>query len=105
MRAQADERVGGRMESSISYYDTHGELKRITPVYASERHPLAVKYRALAATMGAGSIVVFPAPHRYFFARDYTTNMGFTWYTSWRGQVGLGDHGSCPMTTRPTIPG
>ena len=90
MRAQADERVGGRMESAISYYDTHGELKRITPVYASERHPLAVKYRALAATMGVGSMVVFPAPHRYFFARDYTTNMGFTWYTSWRGQVGLG---------------
>ena len=90
MRAQADERVGGRMDSSISYYDTHGELKRITPVYASERHPVEVKYRALAATMGAGSVVVFPAPHRYFFARDYTTNMGFAWYTSWRGQVGLG---------------
>jgi hypothetical protein len=90
MRAQADERVGGRMGAAISYYDTHGELKRMTPVYASERHPVEVKYRALAATMGAGSVVVFPAPHRYFFARDYTTNMGFAWYTSWRGQVELG---------------
>jgi hypothetical protein len=90
MRAQADERVGGRMGSAISYYDTRGELKRMTPVYASERHPVEVKYRALAATMGTGSVVVFPAPHRYFFARDYTTNMGFTWYTSWRGQVELG---------------
>ena len=90
MRAQADERVGGRMGSAISYYDTQGELKRMTPVYASERHAVEVKYRALAATMGTGSVVVFPAPHRYFFARDYTTNMGFAWYTSWRGQVELG---------------
>jgi hypothetical protein len=90
MRAQADERVGGRMGSAISYYDTRGELKQITPVYASERQPVEVKYRALAANMGTGSIVAFPAPHRYFFARDYTTNMGFAWYTSWRGQVSLG---------------
>jgi hypothetical protein len=90
MRAQADERVGGRMGSAISYYDTRGELKQITPVYASERQPVQVKYRALATKMGTGSIVAFPAPHRYFFARDYTTNMGFAWYTSWRGQVSLG---------------
>jgi hypothetical protein len=90
MRAQADERVGGRMGSAISYFDTGGQLETITPVYASERHPVEVKYRALGAKMGTGSVVVFPAPHRYFFARDYTTNMGFAWYTSWRGQVALG---------------
>ncbi len=90
MRAQSDERAGGRMGSAISYYDTLGELKQITPVYASERQPVEVKCRALAAKMGSGSVVVFPAPHRYFFARDYTTNMGFAWYTSWRGQVALG---------------
>jgi hypothetical protein len=40
--------------------------------------------------MGAGSIAVFPPPHRYFFARDYTTNQGYLWYSSWRGRVGLG---------------
>jgi hypothetical protein len=90
MRAEADERVGGRMGSAISYFNTEGQLQTITPVYASERNPLEVKYRALAAKMGTGSVVVFPAPHRYFFARDYTTNMGFAWYTSWRGQVALG---------------
>ncbi len=90
MRAHADERVGGRMESAISYYNTKGELEQVAPVYASERQPVKVRYRAIAARMGAGSIAVFPAPHRYFFARDYTSNLGHVWYTSWSGRVELG---------------
>ena len=44
----------------------------------------------MAARLGAGSVAVFPAPHQYLFARDYTTNMGYVWYTSWRGSVSLG---------------
>ncbi len=35
-------------------------------------------------------MALFPAPHRYFFARDYSTNLGYAWYSSWRGQVSLG---------------
>ncbi|HMJ60529.1 MAG TPA: hypothetical protein VK493_02160, partial [Bryobacteraceae bacterium] len=76
--------------SSIAYFDTSGQLRTIAPEYGSERHPLAVRYRAVAAKTGAGSIVAFPSPHRYFFARDYTTNLGYAWYTSWRGQTGVG---------------
>jgi hypothetical protein len=90
MATSEDRRPGGNMASSIAYFDTAGQLQTITPQYGSERHPLAVRYRAVAAKAGAGSIVAFPAPHRYFFARDYTTNLGYVWYTSWRGQVGLG---------------
>lgn len=90
MRAVADDRAGGLMESKISYYDTAGALQKITPRCGSERQPLEVKYRAIAAALGVGSVVAFPAPHRYFFARDYTTNMGFAWYRSWRGTVALG---------------
>ena len=90
MTASGDRTPGGNMASSISYFDTNGQLQTVTPPYGSERHPAAVKYRAVAAKAGAGSIVAFPAPHRYFFARDYTTNMGYVWYRSWRGQVGLG---------------
>ena len=90
MAADQDRRPGGNMSSSISYFDTSGKPQTITPEYGSERHPLVVRYRALAAKTGGGSIAAFPSPHRYFFARDYTTNLGYSWYTSWRGQVGLG---------------
>src|SRR5438270_345121 len=90
MIADQDRRVGGNMASKISYFDTDGKLQEITPPYGSDRHPLMAHYRAVAAKMGAGSIAVFPPPHRYFFARDYTTNQSYLWYSSWRGRVGLG---------------
>jgi hypothetical protein len=90
MTADEDRSPGGNMASTITYFDVAGKLQAIMPPYGSERHALHVKYRAVAAKMSAGSIVAFPAPHRYFFPRDYTTNMGYAWYTSWRGHVGLG---------------
>lgn len=90
MTANQDRRPGVTMESTIAYYDAAGKFESITPIYGSERHTLEVHYRAVAAKMGAGSIVAFPSPHRYLFARDYSTNMGYSWYSSWRGQVGLG---------------
>ena len=90
MTASEDRRPGGNMASSITYFDAEGQRQMVTPQYGSERHPVAVRYRAVAAQAGAGSIVAFAAPHRYFFARDYTTNLGYVWYTSWRGQMGLG---------------
>jgi hypothetical protein len=90
MTAEQDNRAGKNMESKISYYDLDGKLQEITPPYDSDRRSLAAHYRTIAAKMGAGSIAVFPPPHRYFFARDYTTNQGYLWYSSWRGRVGLG---------------
>jgi len=92
MTADEDRTAGGNMASHIFYYDTDGKLREITPPYGSDRHSLAAHYRVVAAKMGAGSIAVFPPPHRYFFARDYTTNQGYLWYSSWRGRVGLGVH-------------
>jgi hypothetical protein len=90
MASAQDVRPGGNMGSSIAYFDALGKFTEITSPYGSERHTLTVHYRAAAAKMGAGSIAVFPPPHRYMFARDYTTNQGYLWYTAWRGQVGLG---------------
>ena len=90
MTSRADETAGGNMNSHVSYYDTSGRFQTFSPVYGSERKPLAVRYRTLAAKMGAGSVAIFPAPHQYLFARDYTTNMGYVWYTAWRGTVSLG---------------
>lgn len=90
MTSRQDARAGGNMDSSIVYYDANGKLTHVIPSYGPERHTLRVRYRTVAAKMGTGSIAVFPAPHRYFFARDYTTNQGYLWYASWRGQVSLG---------------
>src|SRR5271165_5552999 len=90
MAASADERSGGNMESHISYFDTDGRYQTIVPAYGSERQPLKVRYRAIAAHTGVGAVSVFPPPHQYMMARDYTTNMGYVWYTSWRGTISLG---------------
>lgn len=90
MKSEADVRSGGNMEATLAFYDAEGKLTRQHNPYGSERHTLQVRYRTAAAKMGEGSVAVFPAPHRYMFARDYTTNQGYLWYTAWRGQVSLG---------------
>ncbi|MGA2116118.1 MAG: hypothetical protein ABSH56_15365 [Bryobacteraceae bacterium] len=92
IRMTVDEgrRSGGRMETYVNYYDTAGKLETVRVPHVSEWNPVAVRYRALSAATGAGSVAVFPPPHRYFMARDYTSNMGYLWYASWRGAVSLG---------------
>ncbi len=90
MGADRDRTAGGNMASSIAYFDPLGAFQTVTPPYGSERHPVAVKYRSIAARTEGGSLAVLAPPHRYFFARDYTTNMGYVWYTSWRGLRSLG---------------
>ena len=85
----ADERPGGNMQTDVSYFDTEGEFRTVQSD-GPERHPVAVRYRALAARMGLGSIAVFPPPHRYFMPRDFTTNMAYLWHAAWRGSVYLG---------------
>ncbi|MEO7653344.1 MAG: hypothetical protein ABIZ80_23035 [Bryobacteraceae bacterium] len=89
MAVDADVRPGNNMDSAITYYDTAGQVRTARP-NSSERIPVAVRYRTLAARTGGGSIAVFPAPHQYFFARDYTTNMSNLWHKAWRGNVSLG---------------
>jgi hypothetical protein len=90
MAVEEDRRPGFTMDTTVDYYDTAGKLQAVKAPHASEWHPLAVRYRALSTATGAGSIAVFPPPHRYFMARDYTSNMGYVWYAAWRGNVSLG---------------
>ncbi len=90
MSAAPDLTTGGTMNSEVSYFDTQGKFQTIAPPYGSERHPAAVRYRAAAARSAGGSVAVFPAPHQYMFARDYTTNMGYVWYNAWRGNISMG---------------
>ena len=89
MAADADRRPGGNMESQIAYFDTAGAFKTAASS-GPEREAVKVRYRTLAFKLAHGAIAVFPAPHQYFFARDYTTNMGYLWHRSWRGEVALG---------------
>jgi hypothetical protein len=89
MVSEADRRPGGNMESEVAYYDTEGRF-RTAPSAGPERQPVQAQYRTLAFKLAHGSIAAFPAPHQYFFARDYTTNMGYLWHRTWRGEVALG---------------
>jgi len=89
MAVPRDSRPGNNMESEVVYYDTEGKL-RVEHPNVSEKNPVRVRYRTLAARAQGGSIAVFPTPHKYFMPRDFTTNMGFLWHTAWRGQVYLG---------------
>jgi hypothetical protein len=36
--------------------------------------------RVLAAEMSGGSIAVFPPPHNFFWTREISTNLGYSWY-------------------------
>lgn len=89
MTADSDRRPGGNMDSQIAYYDTRDQL-RVEASRGPERVPVAVRYRALAARTAGGSIAIFPAPHRYFFARDFTTNMEYVWHSAFRGRLSIG---------------
>ena len=91
MGAPTDRTPGNNMRSEISYYDTSGALKTISSTgFRAERQPAQVRHRTLAAKTAGGSIAVFPAPHQYFFPRDFSSNLGYLWHRSWRGRVGIG---------------
>ncbi|HVU59171.1 MAG TPA: hypothetical protein VHD83_29115 [Puia sp.] len=76
-------------------------------------HPEAVKYRAIAVRSGSanaakeasmGSLVVFPAPHQYFYPLDEAFNLRFVWWSS-HGlgirQEPEGDHRFVPWFNAP----
>src|SRR5437879_3864668 len=87
--AGRDRHAGGNMTTEVSYYDTAGKV--LTELsHGSERIPVAVRSRTLALRTPLGSLAVFPPPHQYFFARDFTSNMGYLWHTAFRGAVSIG---------------
>jgi hypothetical protein len=91
MSAPGDRQPGGNMRTEVVHYDTEGVLRKTaTNGLLAERVPVQARYRTLAVKTDGGSLAVFPAPHAYFFPRDFTSNMGFVWYRSWRGRVSVG---------------
>lgn len=89
MAADADSRAGGNMDSHVTYFDTAGTPRTVSSE-GPERNPVKARYRAIGASVGAGSAAVFPSPHRFFFPRDFTTNLGTVWHSSFRGFLSLG---------------
>ncbi|MCP5110728.1 MAG: hypothetical protein GY953_07835, partial [bacterium] len=82
---------GRNMRTEFAYYDTSGTLQHHTENGLQvQRQPVKVRHRTLAAKTAGGSIAVFPAPHQYFFPRDFTSNLGHLWHRSWRGRVSVG---------------
>ncbi len=91
MAARSDLTAGRNMNTEVSYYDTTGELRRdVASGFEPERIPVKVRHRTLAVETAGGSVAVFPAPHQYFFPRDFTSNLGHLWHRAWRGRVSLG---------------
>ncbi len=89
--AEADLQPGRNMKTTVVYYDTEGKLQRhVADGTHPERRPVKVRYRTLALETQNGSVAVFPAPHQYFFPRDFTSNLAQLWSRSWRGRVSLG---------------
>ena len=91
MAAPSDRRPGNNMSTEVAFYDTDGVLRRNTSNgLQAERVPVQARYRTLALRAAGGSVAVFPAPHRYFFPRDFTSNLAYVWHRAWRGRVALG---------------
>jgi hypothetical protein len=91
MAAPSDRQPGNNMRSEVAFYDTEGSLRHLTlNGLQAERVPVQARYRTLALKTAAGSVAVFPAPHQYFFPRDFTSNLGYVWHRAWRGRVALG---------------
>lgn len=89
--APEQERVGRNMETPFAYYDTEGERRSaVANGFQPERVQHRVRYRAMATAAGTGSVAAVPAPHQYFFPRDFTSNLSQNWHRSWRGKVSLG---------------
>ena len=89
--AASDRQPGNNMRTEAVFYDTDGALRRLTLTgLQSERVPVQARYRTLALKTAGGSVAVFPAPHAYFFPRDFTSNLGFVWHRAFRGRVSLG---------------
>jgi hypothetical protein len=65
--------------------------------------PLKAKYRMLVAEGKAGSLATFPAPHKFFWAREIHRNLGYVWYRKDSDkQFGMGvRHAEHEESTKP----
>ncbi len=107
MAAPADRTAGNNMRSEIAYYDTSGTLKRRCTAPASR--PSASRCRSATARLRrrppGGSVAVFPAPHQYFFPRDFSSNLAYLWHRWMARPRRASASGSCATRTGSTTRG
>ncbi|MDB6154909.1 MAG: hypothetical protein JWL90_3362 [Chthoniobacteraceae bacterium] len=74
--------------------DPAGMLQRVRLDSDPAATPVAVTGRTIVAESGAGSLALFPAPHRFFYPQDEAYNLQFVWhgrnYGGERDEQGLG---------------
>lgn len=72
----------------IAWINTGDSLQTENVITADTSKNLAVKYRAIAAKGKEGALVIFPAPHQYFYPLDEAFNLKFTWFgNKYRGMT------------------
>ncbi len=66
----------------VVWHDTGGDAQKYEFGGAPNQKevPVIVKNRLLVAEGKGGSLVAFPPPHQFFFARQIEANMGYVWY-------------------------
>jgi hypothetical protein len=72
----------------IAWINTGDSLQTENIITADPSKNLPVKYRAIAAKGKEGALVIFPAPHQYFYPLDEAFNLKFTWFgNKYRGMT------------------
>lgn len=69
-------------DAAITWRDTGGESQayRLGGAVNSKSVPVSAANRIIVAQQGAGEIALFPAPHKFFWAREVAINVGYNWY-------------------------
>lgn len=63
----------------MAWRDALGQPQSEQPAAVGNAQHLAVRGRAIAAEFPAGSIGLFPPPHRYFYPLDFSSNLKNIW--------------------------
>lgn len=68
--------------SQLSWIDLAGNFQKYQFGGIANDKPVIVKnkYRLLQAEMSHGTIVAFPPPHSFYWARESEENLGYGWY-------------------------
>lgn len=68
--------------ANIAWTDIHNAVQTTRADMQDTGRSLEVKYRMVTGENQNGSLVLFPAPHQYFYPLDEAFNLKFTWYGS-----------------------
>lgn len=68
--------------SRVHWRDTSniGQDYRLRGGVNASQVPLRAANRIVAVEQGGGAIAAFPPPHKFFFSRELSVNMGYNWY-------------------------